>query len=186
MRSIGNCKLKIENCKLRDGWQSTICNSQYAIFNLQSRSRPRAAGRSAFTLLEVILAIGILAVVVAATGEILRFGMLNAQKAKNTAKAELFCETKLAEIVSGYAPAQSTSGPIEEMVDPSDAEWMYTVDVASGTDQGLLIVTVTVQQDLPPEQRPTQVTLTRWMIDPSYLSSATSSLSSTSTTTTTE
>jgi type II secretion system protein I len=183
MRSIGNCKLKISNCKLRIERRLAAANSQFSIFNFQSSLRPRAAARSAFTLLEVILAIGILAVVVAATGEILRFGMMNAQKAKNTAKAELFCETKLAEIVSGYAPAQSSSGPIEEMVDPSDADWMYTVEVASGIDQGLLIVTVTVQQNVPSEQRPTQVTLTRWMIDPSYLSSATSSVSSATTTT---
>jgi type II secretion system protein I len=136
--------------------------------NLQSPSPRRG-----FTLLEVILAIGILAVVVAILGEMLRLGMLNAQKAKNTAKAELFCETKLAEIVSGYAPAQSTSGPMDEIVDPSDANWTYTVDVASGIEDGLLNVTVTVQQDAQVTQHPTQVSLTRWMVDPSYISSST-------------
>ena len=58
-----------------------------------------AAARNAFSLLEVILALSILAGAVAVLGELLRTGVRNAQTARDLTRAQMLCEEIEAEVV---------------------------------------------------------------------------------------
>ncbi len=122
-----------------------------------------------FSLLEVILALGLFAGAVVVLGELIRLAMRNAELARDTARAQLLCETKLAEVCAGVIPAQPVSRVGLEMVfEPGEPLWLYSIEVAPLEQQGLAAVRVTVTQDLPPELRPVEVSLVRWMRDPAY------------------
>jgi type II secretory pathway pseudopilin PulG len=119
------------------------------------------AVRSAFSLLEVILALSILAGAVAVLGELLRTGVRNAQTARDLTRAQMLCEEIEAEVVAGViAPSAVSSAACDD-----DPRWLYSM--ACDSDQsGLLILQITVSKDVPAEQHPAQFTLWRWMIDP--------------------
>ena len=120
-----------------------------------------------FTLLEVILALAILAGAIAVVGEVSSLGLRNAQKARDLTHAQLLCESKLAEIVAGLEPLEAQEGtPLGTVEDGSEPDWLYSVEVNPTPDTGLVEVRVTVSKDLPAEQRPASFTLVRWMLDP--------------------
>jgi len=126
--------------------------------------------RNAFTLLEVILALAILAGSVAITGELMRNGMQNAQAARDLTRGELVCESVMSEVVSGFlSPTAVTDVPFED-----DNRWLYSIAVDSGAQQGLLVVTVTVRRDAVAGQITTPSKMVRWMIDPDYAASMSS------------
>jgi type II secretion system protein I len=126
--------------------------------------------RSGLTLLEVILALAILAGSLAALGELAGRSMRNAEVARATSEAQLLCETKLAEIAAGITPADPVSdAPWQSASDleiETSQEWLYSVEVKSTDLDGLLSVRVTVRQDRPREKKPVSVTLVRWIVDP--------------------
>jgi general secretion pathway protein I len=128
-----------------------------------------AARRTAqgFSLLEVILALGILAGAVAVLGEVARNAIRSAQQARDLTVAELLCEGKMDEIIAGITPAEAvTDEPFDTTDDATLPDWLYSVEVDSiNSDEGLSVVRVTVYKDLPPEQRPPQFSLTRWIIE---------------------
>jgi general secretion pathway protein I len=126
---------------------------------------PRRTRRDAFTLLEVILALAILVGSLAIIGELTDQGLVGARRAATLAEAQLICESKLAEVAAGLLPATAV-GPVPLETDPA---WNYTIAVVPQLDAGLISVQVTVAENLPPEQRPTDFTLVRWMIDPIVL-----------------
>ena len=77
-----------------------------------SRRVARLRGRRGFTLLEVLLALAILVGSLATIGELTRIGMSYAHRAAAMAEAQLYCESKLAEITAGIvAPAATSSAP---------------------------------------------------------------------------
>ena len=104
-------------------------------------------------------------------GEFARLGVENARLAQNVAQAQLICESKLSEVVSGETQPEADSG----VPDPPDgdnddmSQWNYTVDVEpveNQSVQNLLAVTVTVTQNLPQQSHPASCVLTRWISDP--------------------
>lgn len=127
------------------------------------RKRPATA----FSLLEVMLALVILGGAIVVLGEAGRFALENARVARDLAQAQLLCESKLAEIAAGVeAPEPVQSVFLAEGTDPSQPIWLYSIETETVDRQGLMGVWVTVVQDLPPEKRPVDCTLVRWMIDP--------------------
>lgn len=134
-----------------------------------------ASGRpapSGFSLLEVILALAILCGAIATLGELSRLGMRSAERARDMTQAQLLCESKLAEITAGLTPAESEQDvPLETTDDETETEWLYSVEVTPLDDEGLMEVRVTVTKDLPPEKRPVEFPLVRWMVDESVVSS---------------
>jgi type II secretion system protein I len=134
------------------------------IHNAQTKPKRRRAGRRrGLSLLEVILAIAILAGCIAAIGELVRLGLLHAEEARDLTNAQLLCESKIAEIAAGVVPAEAASMvPFEH-----DSRWMYSVVVNSLDDQSLLSVQVTVQPVESTRLQPLTSSLTCWMIDPS-------------------
>jgi len=122
-----------------------------------------------FSLLEVILALAILTGAIAVLGEVARQGMRCGRIARDTARAKLLCESKLNEITAGIAPLSSVSAAqCDVQFTPSDPPWVYSVDVSQADEAGFVVVTVTVTQDVDPLSRPVKVSLVRWMLDPNY------------------
>ena len=142
--------------------------------------------KAGFSLLEVILALAILAGVIAIVGEASRMALRNAVFTRDLARAQLLCETVLSEITTGIM----TTDPVdrqpfdttEEQLDPDEAPWIYSVENDQTDEQGLISVRVTVTRDMPTEQHPIEFSVVRWMPDPNYTPASQSSSSSSSTT----
>lgn len=144
---------------------------------IQSKSAYSAAlqGRGAFTLLEVILALAILAGALASLGEVVRLSGENASAARDLTTAQLLAASKMAEITSGameLAAAERKSLETE-----TDLPWLYSVDWEPTFEEDLIAVQVTVVQDLPDERHPVKFTLVRWMPDPDAIRAPSSSVS---------
>ena len=126
--------------------------------------RPSLNGRGGFSLLEVILALAILTGSLAVLGEAIRLGMRNAQTARDLTQAQPLCESKLAEIAAGITPADRVQlVPFECIVGDGQTTWLYSISLEETEEEGLDLVCVTVAQDLPPEKRPVEFSLFRWI-----------------------
>ena len=128
--------------------------------------------RNGFTLLEVILALAILAGAMAVLGEISRLALRNAAGARDLARAQLLAESKLAEIEAGFtAPDAADNTAFDtttESLDPAEPAWLYSISSQSTDEDGLISVRVTVTRDQPASQHPIKFSLVRWLPDPNY------------------
>ena len=132
--------------------------------------------RQGLSLLEVILALAILGISLAAIGELIHVGARHAEVSRQRTTAQLLCENKLAEIKAGWL-GQSIAllsgqrmrpqpvGPVEFEPHETDQPWMYTVTVEMGETDGLLVVEVIVEE-ITDAYRPLRYSLAMWMIDP--------------------
>jgi type II secretion system protein I len=141
--------------------------------------------KAGFSLLEVILALAILAGAMAVLGEVSRMAMRNATIARDLAHAQLLCETKLAEIATGITPAESVGKTAFDStttvsLEPGERPWVYSIETEETDETGLISVRVTVTRDVPAEQHPVSFSLVRWLPDPNATASSESSTSSTS------
>ena len=120
--------------------------------------------RAALTLLEVILAIAILGGALVVIGELIRTGSRSAQNARELTVAQILAESTMNEVASGLIPATSNGTQVLDI----NPDWMYSLQVdPAPNQQGLLLVTVTMQQTEPVRGRELSYTLVRWMLDPS-------------------
>jgi type II secretory pathway pseudopilin PulG len=117
--------------------------------------------------LEVILALAILAGAVAVLGEVARQGLETARIARDLTYAQFICDSLMAEVTSGIVYPESVDQvPVDQVSDPSQMGWVYSIDVESTEIEGLVAVRVTVAQPLPEEKHPVRCSLVRWMQDP--------------------
>lgn len=132
--------------------------------------RPRPVRRSSrrrggFTLLETILATAILATAVIGIGELLRLGTENARRTREQTMAQLHCENKFAEIMSGLI--------LPEIMPPTaledDPDWVWSADVQPHEIPGLIRVTVSVSPAIVVDRRPAGFELVRLLRDPDFL-----------------
>ena len=102
--------------------------------------RRSAAKRSGFTLLEVILALAILAGAMAVLGEVNRLALRNAAAARDLARAQLLAESKLAEIQAGITSTASVDNmPFDaatENLDSSEPGWKYSISSKATDEDG--------------------------------------------------
>lgn len=126
--------------------------------------------RPAFSLLEVILALAILAASMAVLGQLVQFGMTNARRAEDMTQAAIICESIMAEIVAGDRGLTNESAATYEENDT----FVYSIDIPTGAQEGLLEVHVVVETNPEYSAEPIRCALVRWMVDPDYASSATS------------
>ncbi len=130
-----------------------------------------AAMKRGFSLLEVILALAILCGTLAVLGEMAGRGMRDAEIARDLTQAQLLCETKLAEITCGALPAEPVERAQFDTIDGLDVRgipWLYSIRTEPSEEEGMLVVRVTVEQDLPERQRPVVYSIDRWILDEGF------------------
>jgi prepilin-type N-terminal cleavage/methylation domain-containing protein len=118
--------------------------------------------RRGLSLLEVMIAIAILGVSLAAMGGLIRLGTRTAAESRDLTQAQILCEGKMSELAAGLIPPEA----VEEAAFEMDPDWTYSVSVAPLETEGLLDVMVTVQQTAESGDATSSFTLRRWMIDP--------------------
>ena len=104
----------------------------------------------------------------AAIGQLISIGGRNGAIARDLTAAELFCESKLNEVVAGVALPDAVSGaPLDET-----GEWEYSVEIGTTDLNGLTAITVAVNQAKGRIARPVSFSLSRWMVDPAFATTA--------------
>lgn len=128
----------------------------------------KAASRTGFSLMEVLLATSILLASLIVLGQLAAVGRKHARDAEAWTTAQLSCQTKLNEILAGIEPVRS----IQEEALPDAPGWVYSVEVESAGRLGLASLRVIVSEDVAAleeagvERRLKQFSLTRWISDP--------------------
>ena len=142
----------------------------------------RSRARRAFSLLEVVLSLVILGGSMAVLGEAVRHGMENARVARDLTDAQLYCESKMAELQAGLLTTDSTTDmPIDAMsesvlesdTDSTVTSWLYSVQSELVDDEGLVLVTISVYQDPTLFKKPVMFSMTRMYLDESLISTGT-------------
>lgn len=125
---------------------------------------------SAFTLLEVILALAILAGAVAVLSEVMSIASRSATDAQAESEAQLLAVSVMDEMLAGALPlTMQTKQPLE-----TDAAipWVYSVTLSETKLAGLTSVEVLVEQDTEQQFRPVRYRLVRWFASDSVESEA--------------
>ncbi|MCH8922709.1 MAG: prepilin-type N-terminal cleavage/methylation domain-containing protein [Planctomycetes bacterium] len=119
--------------------------------------------RRGFTLMEVILAMTVLSITLGMIYSVASRGSRYGMRARQETKAQLLCESKLAEISAGITPAAEISGAVSEV----DDGWRYSVDIEPVDElEGLVRLRVTFVENVPDRKQPVQFSLMRWIRDP--------------------
>jgi general secretion pathway protein I len=126
----------------------------------------RLGAARAFTLLEVVLALAILAGTLAALGEVMRLGDQNAAAAADESQALMFAESVMAELVVGARPIGNASG---ELPSEDDPPWTFAIEIQPTEFQELIAARVSVSQQLAPELQPARCDLVRWLPHPDFV-----------------
>jgi len=116
----------------------------------------------AFTLLEVILALAILAGSIAMLTEGVRGARRNGQIAAKLTVAQLLATGKMAELAAQVTPLSG----VTEVPCETEPEYAYSIVLGTTPVAGLVSVTVTVGTQVPGVSQPVTYSLVRWMTDP--------------------
>ena len=126
-----------------------------------------------FTLLEVILALGILAASIAVIGEVTRLAHRNAEHAAMEGDALLIAESIMNQLMAGLI--EPVDLPATEWSDSSVANaepvWRYSMTIEPTDLQELLMAQVLVEQISSTDDKPISVSLVRWVVDPNLVDS---------------
>lgn len=122
--------------------------------------RANRRSRSAFSLLEVLVAMAIFFGALAAIGQLAALGMRAARAADLETQAQFACETKLAEALAGLEPIGDATGELRPLGDPPG--WLYAIERIEAPS-GQAGVRVRVRQDLPEDRRAVEFELVRWL-----------------------
>lgn len=134
-----------------------------------------------FTLLEIILALAILAGSLVALGEVMRLGDQTAMLTEGETQAQILAASVMEELVSGARQLSTVSRA--SLVEDSDPPWVYSVDVQNTDFNELVAVRVTVEQQIDERLQPARFELVRWMPNPDFEASSSSEESSTTSST---
>lgn len=127
------------------------------MFTLPDSNRRAAA----FTLLEVIVALAILAGAIAVLGEVMSIAGRNASDAQAEAHAQLLASSMMDELLAGSIPMLSQTR--QPLVTESAIPWVYSVTIGDTALLGLMSVEVLVEQDVEEQFRPVKYRLLRWV-----------------------
>ena len=126
----------------------------------------RSRHRAAFTLMEVIIALGVLGMSMAAIGTLVQIGGQNALQARLLTTAQFLAESKLSEVKAGILSPTAT-GPIPFPTTETMEPFQYTIRSQAIDSQGMLLsVEILVEYIQEDGSLPLQHSITTWMIDP--------------------
>jgi type II secretion system protein I len=131
------------------------------------RKLRRAAQRSAFTLLEVILSLAILAGALAALGEVMRLADRSASIAEDETQAQILAASIMDELQAGSR--ELTAVQQSALNTGDDPPWVYSIETEQTQYDELITVRVRVEQQLEPRLQPAQFELVRWMPNPDFV-----------------
>ena len=133
------------------------------------RDKPTSAATyppRGFSLLEVILALAILAGAIAVLGEVIHLAREHATDCQANTRAQLLAANLMDEIAAGLR--EMTEQDHEPLETDNPARWVYSISLPDlETDLAdLVAVEVVVEQDLEAPFRPVKVRLVRWFHTP--------------------
>ena len=108
--------------------------------------RRGVSARRGFSLLEILIAAGILVGSLVVLSELAAIGRQHAEDARQLTAAQTLCETKLNEILAGVQPAE----PAEDQPLDDAPGWRYTLAVEQLPQPGLLQLSVTRETKTAP------------------------------------
>ncbi|MEX2025808.1 MAG: hypothetical protein WEH44_00885 [Pirellulaceae bacterium] len=109
----------------------------------------------------------------AVIGEIARLANRSAELASDEAQAQMLAATVMSELLSGARELAAVDGvPCTEIV--TQPRWLYSIRIEQLSIEELVMVSVLVYQELPPEKDPARWELVRWFANPNYLTSSSS------------
>jgi len=125
--------------------------------------RPKRDGLS---LLEVVLALAILGIAVGILAQAMQLSTDNAMRSQRQAQAQLMCESKMSEVISGAIKIQSQSWmPMTGIV--GTGQWYYSLQTMSAAQPNMVGVILTVTDNTSNQtSSSTTFRLVRWVIDP--------------------
>ncbi len=120
--------------------------------------------RRGLSLLEVILSIAILGSSMVVIGHLYNLGYRSALQAQFRSEANLHADSKMAELVAGVLPIESTGDTdIEEA-----PGWQYSVQIEDSFQPGLFLATVIVKNGEDSVIIPNGLSIVRFIPDPDY------------------
>ena len=125
------------------------------------RAQRQVVTRSAFTLLEVILALVILGAALAIFGEVMQLANQNAADAQAETQAQLLATSLLDEILAGSIDDSPANRQPLEVDD--DVKWVYSVSTGTATVDGVYPLVVEVEQDVEAKFNPVKFRIVRWL-----------------------
>lgn len=118
--------------------------------------------RHGFSLLEVLLATGILIGAAVVLIELVTIGNRHASSARDLSKSQMICQTRLNEILAGALPLEAVRPtPLD-----GDPQWVCWVELQSTDQPGFTAVEVGAAHQPSPQKQAARFTLVRWMRDP--------------------
>jgi general secretion pathway protein I len=128
---------------------------------IAGRRRARAE-RAGLSLFEVVIALAVFLVSIAAIGQLISSGVRGALQARLQTQAVLRCESKLSEVVAGITDLQNA----REVPYTDDAAWNWSVNLTPGPQEDLYLVEVTVAHSSGSSLGRISFSLTRLIRDP--------------------
>jgi prepilin-type N-terminal cleavage/methylation domain-containing protein len=147
-------------------------------FDVRVNAAPQnRINRRGISLLEVVLALAILAVASAYLAQSMHIASENASRSESQTQAEIVAESVMNQIIAGVLPNQTVSWTAYTNPNPfgssaaftSESQWLYSVSSLSTEVQGMIGVQVAVNEVISGQTDDGQADffINRWMIDPS-------------------
>lgn len=155
---------------MKKGVRTIFCLTQAASSNSQKNSSDPFCVRRAFSLLEVVLALAILAGALAALGEVMRLADQNAAAATDESQAELLADSVMSELLVGARPLTAVNEA--SLAIEAEPPWVLSIAIDQTDLQELVAVRVRVAQQLASQLQPAYCDLVRWFPNPDYLPAA--------------
>ncbi len=101
----------------------------------------RNSNRRGLTLLEVVLALAILAIAFGILAQLSGLGMRAAREARQLTRGQIYCESIMAEMTSGATLPTQTQGSV-----PDDPTWTFETALEAADVNGMVRLIVVVQR----------------------------------------
>jgi hypothetical protein len=124
-------------------------------------SHRHAEIRKALTLLEVVLALAILAGSLGTLAQLVGLGMRAAGNSRDLTQAQLLAESTMSEIAAGILSTE----PLTRVPLDTNPGWLVSTQVDNTIHQGILRVTILLERDSD-SYRSIQYQVSRWIRDP--------------------